>query len=284
MTEIAGARVLITGAASGLGRLMALGMSRLGGRIVAWDLDEPGVKEIAGRITDEGGHAQAYVCDVSDRRRVAETADRVRREAGTVDVLVNNAGIISGRPLLELTDEQIERTFGVNTLAHYWTTRAFLPAMVDRNHGHVVTVASAAGWIGVARQTDYAASKWAAVGFDESLRQELRRTAPGVRTTVVCPYYVNTGMFPGVTTRFSWLLPILDEQAVVTKIVDAVLRDRRRLLVPSVMVLSAPVLRFLPVEAFDAVADFLGLNDALEGFVGGTQPAAERATVTDSDG
>ena len=151
--------------------------------------------------------AQAFACDVSDREQVYARADEVRAAAGDVDVLVNNAGVVSGRPLLELSDEAIERTFGVNTLALFWTTRAFLPAMKARGSGHVVTVASAAGLIGTARETDYAASKFAAVGFNEALRQELRRGASGVRTTVVCPYYIDTGMFKGVKTRFPFLLP-----------------------------------------------------------------------------
>ena len=124
-------------------------------------------------------------------------ADEVRSAAGEVDVLVNNAGIVSGRPLLELSDERIERTFAVNTLALFWTSKAFLPAMTARGSGHIVTVASAAGLIGTARETDYAASKFAAVGFNEALRLELRRSAPGVKTTLVCPYYIDTGMFDG---------------------------------------------------------------------------------------
>ncbi len=163
---------------------------------------------------------------MSDREQVYARADEVRGVAGDVDVLVNNAGIVSGRPLLELSDECIERTFAVNTLALFWTTKAFLPAMTARGSGHVVTVASAAGLIGTARETDYAASKFAAVGFNEALRQELRRSACGVRTTVVCPYYVDTGMFKGVKTRFPFLLPVLKEQDVADRVLRAIQRDQ----------------------------------------------------------
>src|SRR5690606_34334377 len=100
--------------------------------------------------------ARAFACDVGDREQVYARAEEVRAAAGDVDVLVNNAGIVSGRPLLELPDENIERTFAVNTLALFWATKAFLPAMRDRGSGHIVTVASAAGLIGTARETDYA--------------------------------------------------------------------------------------------------------------------------------
>ena len=97
--------------------------------------------------------------------------------------------------------------------------------MVARGSGHIVTVASAAGLIGSPRETDYAASKFAAVGFNEALRMELKRSAPGVKTTVVRPFYVDTGMFAGVKTRFPLLLPILKEDDVTERILRAVQHD-----------------------------------------------------------
>ena len=148
---------------------------------------------------------------MSRRERVYAVAEETRAAAGGVDVLINNAGVVSGRSLLDIPDEKIEATFAVNTLSLFWVTKAVLPDMLRRGEGHIVTIASASGLIGVAKLSDYAASKWAAVGFDESLRAELRQTAPGVRTTVVCPCYIDTGMFRGVKSRFPLLLPILKE-------------------------------------------------------------------------
>jgi all-trans-retinol dehydrogenase (NAD+) len=189
MTEIAGRNVLVTGAASGLGRLMAQEFAALGGHTILWDVDRENLERVQAELEATTGRpARAHVCDVSRREEVYRAAEQVKRESGPVDVLVNNAGVVSGRRLLELPDEKIELTFGVNTLALFWTAKAFLPDMIGRNRGHVVTIASASGLIGVAQLADYSASKWAAVGFDESLRAELRRLAPGVRTTVVCPF------------------------------------------------------------------------------------------------
>lgn len=273
MTQIAGSTVLITGGASGLGRLMGLGMARLGADVVLWDLDAAGLDEVAHEIKGSTGRdAHTFEVDVTDRELVYATADRVRDAVGDVDIVVNNAGVVSGRPLLELDDDAIRKTFEVNALALYWVTKAFLPAMVERDRGHVVTIASAAGFVSTAGQTDYSASKRAAVGFDESLRQELRQVAPRVRTTVVCPYYIDTGMFEGVTSRFPALTPILEPRAVVTKTVDAILRDRPRLLIPFYSVIMAPLSRILPVEVFDAALDLLGLNRSMDTFVGRTRP------------
>src|SRR5207247_8346795 len=137
-------------------------------------------------------------------------------------ILINNAGVVSGKGLLEISEEAIQRTFDVNTLALFWTTRAFLPGMIARDRGHVVTIASAAGIVGTSRLVDYCASKHAAVGFNEALRLELKRQGNKVVTTVVCPFYISTGMFEGVKTRFPLLLPILEPQKVADRIVDAI--------------------------------------------------------------
>jgi all-trans-retinol dehydrogenase (NAD+) len=128
-------------------------------------------------------------------------------------------------------------------------------------------MASASGYIGVAKLSDYSSSKWAAIGFDESLRVELRTQAPGITTTVVCPYYVKTGMFDGVKSRFPLLMPILEEDYAADKIVAAIANKRRRLVMPWSVALL-PLLRLLPVSLLDAVANFLGVNVSMEEFRG----------------
>lgn len=267
MTVIDGRTILITGAASGIGRLMALKMARLGGRIVVWDINAQNLEKLAGELKLASSKAHAtYVCDVSNRAQVYEMAAKVKAEVGPVDILVNNAGVVSGRRFLEVPDERIEATMKVNAMAHFWTAKAFLPDMIERNSGHLVTIASAAGLVGVTGLADYSASKFAAVGFDESLRMELRKT-PGVKTTVVCPFFIDTGMFAGVTTRFPWLLPILKEDLVAERIVGAVQSDKRRLVLPPIVNVLAPA-RLLPVTVFDAIAEYLGVNASMEHFRG----------------
>jgi all-trans-retinol dehydrogenase (NAD+) len=131
----------------------------------------------------------------------------------------------------------------------------------------VVTIASAAGLVGVAKQTDYSASKHAAVGFDESLRVELHQYAPGVRTTVVCPYYIDTGMFEGVKTRIPFLLPILSQEKVVRRIARAIEKNHRVVIMPPFIRLL-PVTRALPTPVFDRLMDLFGVNVSMADFVG----------------
>jgi all-trans-retinol dehydrogenase (NAD+) len=271
VSEIAGRHVLVTGGASGIGRGMALRLAALGGRVSVWDVDRDRLDRVVGELAGAGEPARGYRCDVAKREEVYRVAAETMAAAGAVDVLINNAGVVSGRSLLELPDERIEATFAVNALSLFWVTKAFLPRMIEQGRGHVVTIASASALIGVAKLSDYAASKWAAMGFDESLRAELRAIAPALRTTVVCPYYVDTGMFRGVRSRFPRLLPILDENDVADRVVDCIRRDKRRLVMPPLVHLL-PLLRVLPVGAFDRIAGFLGVNASMDGFEGRKAP------------
>jgi len=259
-----GAHVLITGGGSGLGRLLALGAARRGARhVTVWDLSAERAEATARLIRQTAATATGRAVDVADQPQVAEAA----RQTEAVDILVNNAGVISGRALLDSPPAAIERTLQVNLHALFWVTQAFLGGMVERDRGTVVTIASAAGLIGVARMADYSASKFGAYGFNEALRGELRRADSHVHSLVVCPYYMDTGMFAGVTTRFPKLLPILNPEVVAVDILNAVERGRRQLILPP-FVRNLPLLRLLPTAGLDRLADFFGINHGLDDFHG----------------
>jgi len=283
MTHIPGSTVLVTGGASGLGRRLAQGAALRGARLVLWDINQENLERVLAELPSvAAGPHGGFLCDVSRRDTVYELADRVRAEIGDIDILINCAGVVSGKPFLDLPDRKIEATFQINSLALFWTAKAFLPRMIERDHGHVVTIASASGYVGVAKLADYAASKWAAIGFDESLRMELKKRKAHVRTTVVCPYFINTGMFAGVKTRFPRLLPILDEREVAERTLHTIERDRARLVMPRRLAL-VPSMRLLPIGAFDAIASFLGVNATMDEFVGrDSDRAAERPQTSNS--
>ena len=266
-TRLAGSTIVITGAGSGIGRLMAGQAAGRGATVVLWDRDQERLDDVARELAASAARVYATAVDVSDREAVYAAAERTIAATGCPHVVINNAGVVSGRAILELPEEAIERTFAVNVLPLYWTTKAFLPGMVARGSGHVVTIASAAGLVGVARQTDYSASKHAAVGFNEALRSEMRLMSTGIQTTVVCPYYINTGMFSGVQTRFPMLLPLLEPADVARKTLDAIEKGRAQLILPP-LVRLLPVSRILPVWLMDWINDFLGINHGMDHFSG----------------
>lgn len=264
MSRIAGRNVLITGAGGGIGRLLADRVVERGGTVIAWDIDQGGLDRLADAYPYR---VAAYQVDLSRRTTTQAAAQRTIADQGGVDILVNNAGIVQGRSLLECDDEAIERTFAINVLAHFWTVRAFLPGMIARRRGHIVTVASAAAFGGAPRLPDYTASKGAAFNFDESLRLELKRHKLPIKTTVVCPWYTNTGMFAGVKSRFGFLLPILDPVKVADKMIKAIEDDRARLIMPVTLYATFP-LRLLPPVLFDAITGFLGISHSMDDFTG----------------
>jgi len=265
--DVNGKLILITGGASGIGRLMALTLARKGGRLVVWDLNGHAIKALAAEAAAEGISVTGMVCDISDRAAVYRRAKALIKKYGPVDILINNAGVVTGKPLLQLPDEKIEKTMQVNVLPLFWLAKAFLPAMIERNSGHIVTISSAGGLIGVRGLADYCTGKFGAVGFDESLRMELRHIKSSVKTTIVCPFFINTGMFEGVKTRIPLLLPILKSDYAVKKIVSAILKNKKRLIIPP-FAGSVLFFRMFPVAVMDTLSDFFGLSNAMDNFSG----------------
>lgn len=270
MTEsptLVGKRVLITGAGSGIGRLMALGAAARGAtHLVLWDVNLVGAQSVAKELESRGVTALPYAVDVSQKSAVTAAAAKVLQKIGHLDVLINNAGVVSGKHFLELDEKDIAQTYSVNTFALYWTIQAFLPSMLERDSGRLVTIASAAGLAGSSRLTDYSGSKHAAVGFMESLRAELRDAGSSVSTLTVNPFYINTGMFDGVKSG-SPLLPIQNQDVATSAILDAIESSKRELLLPG-MVYSVRVFRLLPTAVFDWIADVFGINKAMKTFRG----------------
>ncbi|KAF8786278.1 Short-chain dehydrogenase/reductase family like protein [Argiope bruennichi] len=221
--------VLITGAGSGIGRLLAVEFSKLHATVVLVDINKNGLNETKNLVSPLS-KAFVYECDVSNRQKVYEVAKRIGVEVGKVDILVNNAGIVNGKRFLELSDDSIQRIMEINTLAHFWMCKAFLPDMMQSNKGHIVSIASLAGVSGLPNLTDYCASKFAAVGFMESLKLELdAQKKDGIKLTIVCPSLISTGLFEGTKPP---LTVLMTAEYVAGEIIRAVLEETEFVMLP----------------------------------------------------
>ncbi|CAO2580074.1 Retinol dehydrogenase 10 [Lemmus lemmus] len=268
--SVAGQVCLITGAGSGLGRLFALEFARRRAQLVLWDINTQSNEETEEILPPCNLQVFTYTCDVGKRENVYLTAERVRKEVGEVSVLVNNAGVVSGHHLLECPDELIERTMMVNCHAHFWTTKAFLPTMLEINHGHIVTVASSLGLFSTAGVEDYCASKFGVVGFHESLSHELKAAEKdGIKTTLVCPYLVDTGMFRGCRIRkeIEPFLPPLKPDYCVKQAMRAILTDQPMICTPRLMYIVTFMKSILPFEAVVCMYRFLGADKCMYPFI-----------------
>jgi short-subunit dehydrogenase len=187
--------VVVTGASSGIGEATAVAFARRGARVVLVARRGDRLDDLADRITRAGGSAIAWTCDVTDTAMIEKLPGIVKELAGRpTDVLVNNAGVPGGGAFLELTHERIDAIVAVNLRAVLHATRAFLPGMQRRGHGHIVNVASLAGRFAPPGTAVYTATKHAVVAFSESLHYD---TEPlGVYVTSVNPGLVATEGFP----------------------------------------------------------------------------------------
>ena len=219
MESVTGTNVLITGAAMGLGKLFATNAVKEGAdTVVLWDANETALKETVAELEAAGGTVRYDVVDVTSANRVAEAADRVRGEVGTIHVLFNNAGIVRGNSYFwESEPRDFLLTMEVNAIGPMLVTRQFLPSMIfSSKHCRLVNIASSAGLNAIPKMAAYSASKWAAVGFSDSVRLELQQAGHDhVRVTTVCPTYINTGMFDGA--KGILLTPMLKQEDVVPR-------------------------------------------------------------------
>lgn len=279
--NVAGEIVLITGAGSGLGRLMAIKFARLGAILVLWDINEEGNMETC-RLAKEKGDVKvfAYKCDCSKRQEIYRVADQVKKEVGDVTLLINNAGIVTGKLFLDIPDEMVEKSFHVNIMSHFWIYKAFLPAMIKADHGHLVCISSAAGLFGINGLTEYSSTKFAAFGLAEALLCELKMILKSkINVTIVCPFFINTGMFAGAITKYPLLFPILEQEYVAQKILDAILDEQHYLIIPKIIWLLLIIKQLLPVSMLLTIGEYFGVDTCLNFFIEGKK-ANEAVTET----
>jgi short-subunit dehydrogenase len=272
---VRGARILITGAASGMGRLYAERAVLEGATsVVLWDVDKASLEELAEvlrSVAEPGTAVYPYAVDLGELGAIAQTAHKVRRHAGDPDILINNAGIVRGALFWEHDNgDDTRRIMQVNALAPMYVTREFLPSMIQDAYRakRIVNIASAAGLLSNPRMSVYAASKWAVMGWSDSLRLELEREDHGnVKVTTIAPSYIDTGMFEGA--RGPLLTPIMRPEYVVDRVWDAMLAGRPLLTLPRSVALAKALKGILPVRAWDAIAGpIFGVYSSMDDFVG----------------
>ncbi|MBV8795938.1 MAG: SDR family oxidoreductase [Hyphomicrobiales bacterium] len=185
---------LVTGASRGIGRAIAERFAAEGYRVFANDLRtrETELGEVVKAARGEGGVCEAVYCDVSDPSAVAAMAQDCIAKAGAIDVLVNNAGVLSVHPVDEIEPDEWDRMFEVNAKGTFLVTKAFLHHFRDRKVGRIVNIASIGGKRGGPGQSHYCASKAAVINFTQVLAMEV--AADGLTVNAVCPGIIDTEM------------------------------------------------------------------------------------------
>ncbi|XP_056410778.1 short-chain dehydrogenase/reductase 3 [Hyla sarda] len=268
--DLRGDTVLITGGGRGIGRQLAREFTRRGAKkIILWGRTEKCLKETAAEIRQMGSECHYFICDVGNREEVYQQAKAVREKVGDVTILVNNAAVVHGRSLMDSDDDALLKSQHINTLGQFWTTKAFLPRMLELQNGHIVCINSVLALSAIPGAIDYCTSKASSFAFMESLTLGLL-DCPGVNATTVLPFHTSTEMFQGMRVRFPGLFPPLKPETVARRTVEAVQKNRALLLLPWTMHLLVILKSVLPQSALEEIHRFSGSYTCMNTFKGRT--------------
>jgi short-subunit dehydrogenase len=268
---VRGARVLVTGASRGMGRLFAERAAAEGAAtLVLWGRDTAALDEVAAAVARPGLRVRTDVVNLADVDALDAAARAVLDDLGTVDVLVNNAGVItSGGFFWDQDPAEATHTLRVNTLAPMRLVSHLLPAMIaDAGRPkRILNVASAAGIVPNPRMSVYAASKAALLTWSDTVRLELEQAGHvHVAVTTFSPSYVDTGMFAGI--RPILLTPTLSPERAVDRAWRALLVGRPHVITPATVHVARAARGLLPPRAWDRMARAFGVHRSMEGFTG----------------
>ena len=212
MYNLNGQIAIITGAASGIGRAIAMRLSLEGAAIVAADLQEKAVEKLIREIKSLGRRGLALVTDVSSEKDVARMVEETRGNFGPVDILVNNAGTGSIGLIIEQSEEDWERPMRVNLKGTFLCSRAVAKEMIPRKRGRIVNISSISGKSGEEFIGAYCASKFGVIGLTQALAKELARHL--ITVNAVCPGYIWTPMWEEMANWFKENFPSLADKSV----------------------------------------------------------------------
>ena len=275
MSEIRGTNVLVTGGANGIGKLMALKCLQEGvANLVIWDINEENLRKTQKEFSSKGyKNITTFVVDVANVDDIERAATEVLLEIGNIDILFNNAGIVAGKQTFwEYSARDIEKTIAVNVNGVMHVTRVFLKDMINQRRGHIVNIASASSYIPLPHGSVYASSKWAVLGWSESLRLELEEEGGDLHVTTVCPSYIDTGMFKGVKAPL--FFPLLEPEETANRVIQSLKKNEIILILPDTLNLLPILKGVFPTGIFNKVANFLGVYTSMNSFEGG--PKDER--------
>ncbi|MBN2663660.1 MAG: SDR family NAD(P)-dependent oxidoreductase [Bacteroidales bacterium] len=264
MTYFLEKHVLITGAASGIGlQMVKIILTSKPKQITVFDINDKNLDNLKSSLKSSFTKLETVCVDITNTELVQQKVDEVIKGGNNIDVLINNAGIVDGKFFKDIEAETIDKIMSVNITSYMHLTRIVFPYLNSK--AKIVNIASAAGMVGNPKMAVYAASKWAVIGWSESLRLEFKKLKLDIKVITVTPFYVKTGMFDGVKS----IIPIISSQKAAKKILKGVKKNRIFVRMPNLIYILPFVKGILPVKWFDfVVGKLLGVYKSMDEFKG----------------
>ncbi|MBV1882494.1 MAG: SDR family NAD(P)-dependent oxidoreductase [Pseudomonadales bacterium] len=262
MRELTNRVAAITGAASGMGQALAIGLAREGCHVAIADLNEEGLKETVKTVEGMGGVITSTVLDVSNKNEVESWAAQVAKDLDGINIIINNAGVGLSATVEDMSYEDFEWVMNINFWGVVYGTKAFLPYLQEASEGHIVNISSLFGIISGPTFSAYNAAKFAVRGFTESLRQELEISGSNVSCTTVHPGGIRTNIAKTSRITDSNLIPMDQDRFIADfekftmtspekaaeTIINGIAKNKRRVLIGKDAQAMDLVQRFLPTS------------------------------------
>jgi all-trans-retinol dehydrogenase (NAD+) len=265
--------VLITGGAKGIGLATAQRILNEGGKVILWDFKEDDLNTTVNNFKEQGFDVFSQICDVTNKEQVYSNANIIKEKFGSLDILINNAGTVYTGYMLDRSDEELENLINVNFTSMIYTIRAFMPAMLEKNSGHIINISSASSMTGAPKLAVYAATKWAVAGLTESLRLEVKKMGKsGVKFSSIHPNFLKKGLFEGTKLNFlgQLLAPGVKSHDAVAKVIvnRAIKLGFHSPKVPWIMNQIVLLRALLPSSLLIKFSSLYGLYDMMDDYKG----------------
>ena len=226
--EIKNQHILITGAGQGIGAEFARQFAAMGNTIHCVDIDEKLVQNVVNDLKGNGHQAYSYTCDLTKHDQVQRLHDDIAGAGFVINILVNNAGVAFMAGTLDMSLTQIQHSMMVNIVSNLWLIKLFMPKMLELNEGHIVNIASGAGFFPMGDKTDYCSAKAGSIHALNQLRMDHMKTK--LKFTAVCPFFVKTKMIAGMDTSVG-----MSAEYLVTKAIRGIRENKEVILVPDTL-------------------------------------------------